>query len=93
MSNPTPKVRYIADVQNVKAHRQMVDGDTFTHAIDVALLQYQAELHPRAVDFNNAAANSFRLAGALEFVHVLRTLADSIQVAPKTVDRDNLKPA
>jgi len=54
-------------------------------------LQYQMELAGQKVDGSGAAANQFKLTGALEFIHVLKMLAEAPAQVPRTVDRDNLK--
>lgn len=88
--NPSPKLRYVSNGQVVKAHREMTQSDTFQRAVDSAMLQYQFELSGQRVDGSGAAANHFKLTGALEFIHLLKCLAEPPQQAPKPKDFDNL---
>lgn len=89
--NPSPKDRYLADAVVVKNHREMFSHPTAQQAIDMALLHYTTVLATQRPDMSGAAANHFKTAGALEFVHILKTLAEPAQVASPMKDH-NLKP-
>lgn len=60
----------------LKAHHDLVDSESFGRGIDFALLQYQSQLNSRTVDAITASAAGFKLQGVLEFIAVLRNLAD-----------------
>lgn len=89
--NPLPKTRYQSNATVIREHREMVDSMVFQRAVDMALLQYQAELCGRNGDMSAAAGSHFKATGALEFLHILKTLSESAPAVPRTVDRDNLK--
>lgn len=88
--NPQPKARYLASAAIVQIHRKMMSDGSFQHALDTALLQYQGELAGQAVDGSGAAANHFKVVGALQFVNVLKNLSET-PVIPKTVPVGNLQ--
>jgi hypothetical protein len=79
--NPTPKSRFQESSDNVKKHRDLLDQPELQRGLDFSLLEYQRMLtvsvNPTATTFTQesiAAAN--RLAGAQEFIAVLKTLAE-----------------
>ena len=84
--NPTPKQRFCSTTMAVSAHRTMVDSDAFTRGCDFAMLQYQLMVAGQITDANAAAAVGMKLQGAIEFMTVLRNLADSAPPAPRKVD-------
>lgn len=88
--NPSPKTRFHLSADNLKKHRDLVDSNEFQRGADFALLQYQAQLSLQPVEMAGAAANHFKMTGALEFLQAFRLLAE---VAPRAsvVDNDNLK--
>lgn len=68
-----------------------MDNPDFQSAIDVALLQYQGQLSTqRTTEGIVAAANFYKVTGALEFVHVLKNLAEAAPEPPKRTNSDNL---
>ena len=89
--NPSPKSRYITNAVAVKNHREMFSSVVAQTALDFALLEYQHALVNQRGDMGMAAANHYKLAGAMEFIHLLKSLAEPVPVAPKMVDH-NLKP-
>lgn len=70
----------------------MVDSREFERACDFSLLEYQRQVMDGARDGNSAAAAALKIRGALEFLHVFRTLSEQPPPPrPTTVD-DNLQP-
>lgn len=74
---------------NVTSHRKLLDDPQFDMSIHYALLEYLRQLVEARTDMSGAAANHFKLAGAQEFVHVLKTLAEPAYV-PTPRPSDNL---
>lgn len=89
--NPTPRARYQASVNNIKVHRDIFGSAATQAALDTALLEYQLQLVIGTKDANGAAASHFKLAGANEFAHLLKTFAEKPASLPTQPDRDNLK--
>jgi len=75
--NLSPKSRLMSNKSTMEAHHSLVDKPAFQFGMDFALLEYQRVLCEQRADMQGAAANHFKLVGAQEFAHVLRTLADS----------------
>lgn len=88
--NPSPKARYLSDATVVRRHKELTQSGIFQHAVDMALLQFQVELSQQKVDGVGAAANHFKVTGALEFVNLLKGLAETPLRMPARKDRDNL---
>lgn len=76
ITNPTPKARFQTSKDNCTKHRTLVDSAEFQRALDFAHLQYQIEVINQNRDFNSCAAGAMKLQGALEFIGVLRNLAE-----------------
>lgn len=72
----TPKDRFTADKIRVEAHRLIVTHAQFEDSINTALLEFQQGLARGKMDVTQAAANHFQMAGALEFVRILRNLSE-----------------
>ena len=89
ITNPTPKQRFQEHKSNIEAHRRMIELNTFDFGVDFALQEYQRLLSQQSTTFNDAAANHFKITGALEFLQTLRNLGE-MQTRPAVVDRDNL---
>jgi hypothetical protein len=89
ITNPTPKARFQQSKINLQQHRQMIEQDAFDRACDFALMEYQRILSQQSTTFNDAAANHFKVTGAMEFLQQFRNLAE-MSSQPKIVDRDNL---
>lgn len=89
-TNPSPKQRFMQDPTCIKAHKALVDRMDFQMAADHALMQYQSDLATQRVDMGLAAANHFKITGALEFLQTFRNLAETVNV-PARQDTDNLK--
>lgn len=76
ITNPTPKARFQTSKDNCSKHRTMVDSPEFQRGLDFAHLQYELEVTNQNRDFNACAASAMKLQGALEFMGVLRNLAE-----------------
>ena len=80
--NPSPKSRFLAGKSYVDKHRELIGNQNFQLGIDTAL-QQMLWLHSSggepamSVVGNTAAEKFYRLQGAQEFVHVLKTLAET----------------
>jgi hypothetical protein len=86
----TPKERFQAHDGNVAAHQRLFTSLEFELSADAAMLEYADQLtRMRAGDGNAAAAAGFKLAGAMEFLNVLKDLAEKPPKAQAPV-RDNL---
>lgn len=88
--NPTPKARFMAVASNVREHRAMIEKAEFDRAVDTAMLEYHKLLSGQAVDGNTAMSAGFRAQGAMEFIGILKTLAESVQMPAARRDPDNL---
>lgn len=90
--NPTPKAKFLENQQHVKEHMDLIVRPDFQRAIDVALLQMQAE---QVLRFNGqqyeSVASFHRIEGAMQFVQTLRLIGMQAKT-PHIVDRDNLQP-
>ena len=84
--NPSPKQRFLWNKKFLEDHRRIVFSDEIQRSLDYALLQYNSQLCEQNADANGAAANHFKMRGAMEFVHVLKNLSESPK--PPTVYRD-----
>jgi hypothetical protein len=73
--NPTPKARYIQEASQVK-HRELVHSQAFQAASDFALLEYQRLVTEQIRDQGSAMAAGLKIQGAIEFMGILRTLAE-----------------
>ena len=81
--NPSPKSKFLAVKDNIRKHQDLVDGEFFNHVVDVAMLQFQANVtEGEKGDVNAAAAKYFIILGAQQIVHLIKTLSDE-QKAPK----------
>lgn len=88
--NPSPRIPYIKDNNNVKAHHALVERDDLQTALNVALLEYirrQSKLS--APDLGGCAACHLRVQGAHEFLDTFLNLCETSQAAPH-VDPTNL---
>lgn len=91
--NPSPRTQFQQSGAYVAIHQEMITGEDFIRGISTALLEYQWQLCVRTGDANGAAASHFRMTGALEFVDVLKRLAEpQTQIVPKP-NFDNLSHA
>jgi hypothetical protein len=86
--NPTPKARFQESQDNVTRHLKMVDSSEFQRGIDFALLEYQKILALQCTGANEAMSIGVKLCGTLEFIGVLKQLADPpvAQTTPRFQD-------
>lgn len=89
--NASPKTRFQESGQNLSKHRSLVESTEFQKALDVAMLQYNAELASKCTDANAAMRLGLCILGAQEFVAVLKNLGVT-PVAPTRKPSDNLTP-
>ena len=88
--NPSPKDRFQAVRENITAHHAMMERDSFNRACDFAMLEFQSRLVGQTRDGNAAMATGFRIMGAVEFVSILKTLAEANLPPAVRKDLDNL---
>lgn len=89
LTNPSPKERFQASVDNIGPHRDMVVSDPFTRAMDFGLMQYANEIQGQAYGSEGAAAVGYKLQGAVEFIGIVKQLAEKT-VIKKTSINSNL---
>lgn len=82
--NPSPKVRFIGVKAYVDTHRELIQRADLQRGIDAALAQYAWELCAIDTDGNGAAKQQFKLAGAYDFVRILKSLAEQ-PIVPKVI--------
>lgn len=82
--NPSPKTRFLSAKNAVQEHRALLDRPAMQFGLDFALLEYQRVLCESRGDMSMAAANHYKMAGAQEFVHVLRTLSETPRIPTAT---------
>lgn len=88
----TPKQKFQMSSTRISDHREMVGSDIFQEATDSALLEYQSRVVLGSKGtMEGAAAGFLKIAGAHEFVLLLKNLAENIPV-PAAVRDDNLNP-
>ena len=88
--NPTPKQRFVATKPMVERHRDLMQKPEFEAACDFAMMEYQQRLSAMNVTFNDAAANHFKITGALELIAIMRNLGETTPLPTKRID-DNLQ--
>ena len=77
VSNPNPKQRFLEVGQWVNEHRQLIDSGPFIRAADYAVMYYSHIIAAtQSKDPNMAGICGTKLAGALEFLEVLRNLSE-----------------
>jgi len=75
--NPSPKSAFLrnSSTKEVTAHNDLIVSPLFRRALDAALLEYQRRIaSSHGYDAQSAAAASFKIQGALGFVHELTHL-------------------
>ena len=72
----TPKQRFVESTRIAEAHKDTVDSSQFLLAMDMALLQIVSELKSTS-DVQAAAANYWKLEGALSYMKTLSQLGDA----------------
>lgn len=71
----TPKQRFLDVKQAADKHRDTVDSSQFSLALDLALLEVLWNL-PESDDVQKAAANHWKLRGALTYMKTLESLGN-----------------
>lgn len=79
--NPSPKARFIAVKAYVDTHRELIQRPDLQRGLDNALAQYAWTLCAVDMDGNKAAQHQFKLAGAHEFIRILKSLAEQQMVS------------
>jgi hypothetical protein len=82
----SPKARFIQSGTRVSDHRRMVGSDIFDQATDAAMLHYSIQLARNTTDGNTGMVNGLKIAGAQEFLVILKTLAET----PRPMPRPNI---
>src|SRR5437867_13267220 len=90
--NPSPKARFMESGQSISKHREMVQSNEVQRALDYGLLEFQRQVLDGLTNLNEAAGAALRIQGALQFAHLLKTLAESVR-APSIVPSGNLDHA
>lgn len=86
----SPKQRFQLAQGSIAAHQSMVKSLAFEAGTDAAMNEYTDQLSRlRSGDMNAAATAGFKLAGAIEFLTVLKELADK-PPKPQAPVKDNL---
>lgn len=89
ITNPTPRQRFQQSAKTVSAHRELMQRPDLEAGMDFALMEYQRQLAQSVTTFNDAAANHFKITGALEYIQTLRNLAEP-SALPSLPKQDNL---
>ncbi len=84
--NPSPKQRFQEDDRRLKSHLALLERTDLAGSLDVALMQYQWELSENASTLNDAAANHFKISGALELLNIFKRLSQQHAPPPKKHD-------
>ncbi len=88
--HPTPRQRFLLNGTFLKEHHNLVDSSAFERGCDYALLQYQRQLSESVTDAVGAGAAGLKMKGVMEFLAVLRSLADT-SLPPQRRPDDNLQ--
>ena len=83
----TPQARFQLSADNVRKHRDMVDGREFERGADFAMLEYVAQTCQRET---NPTILGLKIAGAQEFLKSFKTLGETIEIKPPVRHNDNL---
>lgn len=81
--NPSPRSQFRSNVKSLAEHNNAMQSPATTLALNMALLQYQRDLLGKMSDANAAAAVSFKLKGAEEFIAIYLTLG--LDFTPKVI--------
>lgn len=68
----------------VEAHRALMQREDLQRSLDFSLLEYQKQVSVRT-EPPLAATGHFRVLGALEFIQILKDLAESVPEPTKIV--------
>jgi hypothetical protein len=77
--NPRPKTLFRSSAVKVKNHNSLISSPVLKESLDAAMMEYQYKCVGGATDANSAAAVTFKLKGALEFVDEFIRLAEPYQ--------------
>lgn len=87
---PTPKQQFLEQTKQVAEHRNLMQNSSLRMSFNMALLQYQHNLMAGMSDASGAAASSFKLKGAAEFLNTLIMLGEQMpQVDPSKIEQLN----
>jgi hypothetical protein len=86
----SPKQRFQLSGDNVSKHRDLISSREFERAVDFAVHQYSVDLASTCTDANHAMAVGLKLAGAHEFLTILKNLALTASVSERPQKNDNL---
>lgn len=75
--------------RDISAHRDLMQSPVLQKGLDYAMLEYQGRLAAQT-EPPLAATAHFKLTGVLEFIHVLKTLAESPKESNLKIVDDNL---
>lgn len=77
LDTSSPKQRFIKSKERVESHRSLISHPQFEASIDAALSEYADNLLRKIpATSNEGAGHAFALAGAYEFVRVLKNLSE-----------------
>lgn len=86
----SPKQRFLEIKQAADRHRDTVDSTPFAVAMDMAILQVVWDLDLAvASDVQSAAANYWKLQGAMKYMKELESLGN-VKVEKSKISEDNL---
>lgn len=72
---------------NLSIHRNLMQAPELQNSLDYALMEYQSRLSGDEIaNFNIAAVNHIKMSGALEFIDILKHLAESNAPSRQAVD-------
>lgn len=92
--NPTPKQKFQSSKVFIQNHRELMQDIRLDYSLDVALQQYQRQMcDARITEGNLAAVNHFKMQGAIEFVTILKHLAEMPELTKTTQPTDKLNYA
>ncbi len=90
--NPSPKQKFVSLKEWVEAHHSMIDNQPFERAANYGLMEYSRRLCEQTTDMTGAAANHFKMVGATELLHVMRTLAEPVRATTVPVSGNLIHP-
>jgi hypothetical protein len=89
--NPSPKIRFMESTEHIRHHRELIQRHELQRGFDYALMQMQGELVARASgDLNQMAGVALKIAGAMEFIRVFKTLGEQELPLSIVQPQDNL---
>jgi hypothetical protein len=86
--NPTPKQVLLASPKLLSTHRDLMQNLALVELTHMALAEFTRRVtNSAAADVVGSAANFHRIAGAHEFVEVLRSLGESYEIKQNAVSK------